>query len=313
MGDDVIPWVSPGCYCKPKAIEIAAETHPKGAKLPRCRNFAPPNFGSGEARYSAGMKLVLAQPKLSFDSRADNLATVSRLLEPMATSLEGSDIVLLPEHFELRTSRAEYEAAISRLSRHLGCHVVGGSHHEDRDGFRINRGVVSDGSGQMVGAYEKLRPYADERSRVRDGSVLGEFSIAGVRVLVLICADFWFSDLFYRATSMPDLVLVPALSVTRKPTPVYSRALWQHLSIARAYEFGVYVGVSDWAYAKGAAPGLLPASGVGGLADPTGIDPEAFFLPIEGELRTYDLDFEALSAFRRDRQVRGFFWKQPQP
>jgi predicted amidohydrolase len=145
---------------------------------------------------------------------------------------------------------------------------------------------------------------------VSEGSALGELTIEGKRALVLICADFWFSDLFYRADVLPDLILVPALSVTRKPTPDYSRALWRHLAVARAYEFGAFVGVSDWGH--GSELPLLRASGVGGLADPAEIDPNSFFRPIDARgASAFELDFDRLDEFRRDRTDRGFFWRPP--
>lgn len=253
------------------------------------------------------MKLVLVQPRLLYDAQADNPGLVRRVLEPFAGQFEPDDLVLLPEHYDLRPSRDDYEANVCALAQHLGCHVIGGSHHEQRDGHRVNAGVASDSRGRVVARYEKLRPYADERQRVREGETLGEFSVAGKRILVLVCADFWFSDLFHRTRELPDLVLVPAHSVTRKPSPDYSRALWRHLAVGRAYEFGVYVGISDWAYAP--APVGLPASGVGGFADPTTIDPAGLYLPIDGAVHVYPLDFDALDAFRRDRRARGFFWR----
>jgi predicted amidohydrolase len=260
-------------------------------------------------RYRACMKLVLLQPALAYDAQADNLGIIARLLEPVAPALAPTDIVLLPEHVELQTSRAVYERGVSALAKQLGCHVVGGSHHEERAGGRVNAGVVSDGSGQIIASYEKLRPYADERSRVAQGSRLGEVSIGGRQLLVLICADFWFSDLFSRTSLLPDVVLVPAYSVSRKPTPDYSRALWRHLAVARAYEFGVYVGVSDWAHTP--KPHGLSPSAVGGFADPTRTDPAAMFAPITDGYRVCELDFEALQAFREDRHARGFFWRAP--
>jgi omega-amidase len=255
------------------------------------------------------MKLVLTQPTLSYDSGADNFGAISRLLESSALTLAPDDIVLLPEHWDLHSSRSAYERTVSGLARQLGCHVVAGSHHEDRGAGRVNVGVVADGGGEIIASYEKLRPYADERSRVQAGGVLGELSIGGRQLLVLICADFWFADVFYRASRLPDLVLVPALSVTRKPTPAYSQALWRHLAVARAYEFAVFVGVSDWAHAP--LPGRLAASGVAGFADTTGVDPAAFFRPVEAGVCVVELDFDALERFRSDRQARGFFWKSP--
>jgi hypothetical protein len=113
---------------------------------------------------------------------------------------------------------------------------------------------------------------------------------------------------FVRAKALPDLVLVPAHSVSRKPTPDYSRALWRHLAVARAYEFGVYVGVSDWAHVP--VPGMLAPSGVAGLADPTTqLDSELFTPLAHHSVQTFELDLNKLRSFRDDRRARGFFWK----
>ncbi len=253
------------------------------------------------------MKLVLTQPELSFDPGSDNGARVRELLLPLAAELRADDVVLLPEHFDLAESRAKYEAGIAELARALGCHVVGGSHHEARGAGKVNTGVVANDRGELIAAYEKLRPYAEERGRVEPGGSFGEVTIGGKRLLILICADFWFSDVFYRASALPDLVLVPAFSVSRKPTPDYSRALWQHLAVTRAYEFGAYVGVSDWPY-RATGGGYSP-SGVAGFADPTALTPHDLFRGIDGVVGVFPLDFAALDAFRADRMTRGFFWK----
>ncbi|MBM4363003.1 MAG: carbon-nitrogen hydrolase family protein [Deltaproteobacteria bacterium] len=252
------------------------------------------------------MKLVLVEPELEFSPSAENLERVTRLLEPAAPGLGPADVVLLPEHFELREDRGEYERSVGSLARRLGCHVVGGSHHETRGDRRVNSGVAADASGAVVGRYEKLRPYADERTRVEPGELLGELRLGEVDALVMVCADFWFSDLLARATRLPDLLLVPAFSVSRKPTPDFSRALWRHLAVTRAYELAVYVGVSDWAHVP--TGGRVTASGVAGLADPTETDPEALYRPVGGAVRVYDLDLGALGRLREDRRARGFFF-----
>lgn len=257
------------------------------------------------------MKLVLIEPVLDHAPGAANMAAVTALLAPLRGQLAAGDVVLLPERFHLDPSRDRYESDVRGLARDLGCHVVGGSHHEQRDDGALNSGIVAGPDGAVLAHYDKLRPYAAERQWVRPGSRVGELDIAGRHVLVLVCADFWFSDLFDRTRRLPDLVLVPALSVTRKPTPDYSRELWRHLAIARAYEFGAFVGISDWSHASQVP---LPASGVGGLADPTGVDPARFFTPVDAAgISVLDLDFDALDAFRRDRMDRGFFWKNTEP
>ncbi len=255
------------------------------------------------------MRLILVQPQLDHTDGADNLGAISQTLRAAKIEPVKSDVLLLPERVTMTHSREQYRRAISDLARQSGCNVVGGSHQEARDGELVNAGIAVDADGAVLGRYEKVRPYAGERAAVRGGTAPGEFVIGGRRFLVLICADFWFSDLFHRAEHLPDVVLVPALSVSRKATPDYSRELWRHLAIARAYEMGTYVGVSDWGY-----PSSLPmlfTSGVGGFADPTGVDPERFFRPIDpAGASVYDLDFERLGQFRQDRIDRGFFWKR---
>jgi predicted amidohydrolase len=253
------------------------------------------------------VRLALVQPQLRHVSGAGNLDAIRRLAESLEPALAREDVLLLPERFFVDDAHDTYVAAIRELALGFGCHVVGGSHHEPKGSDFVNAGIVCDPDGNVIGRYEKLRPYANERGWVKPGGTLGEVAIAGRKILVLICADFWFADVFLRAGALPDLVLVPALSVTRKQTPDYSRTLWRHLAVARAYEFGCYVGVSDWGY-----PSELPvlfASGVGGLADPTQIEPSLLFQPVgEAGIRAYPIDFSALDAFRKDREARGFFW-----
>jgi predicted amidohydrolase len=255
---------------------------------------------------SRSVRLILVQPQLRHDSEADNLARVRSALLSSQIEPRRDDIVLLPERVMLTTAPEDYAHAMRTLAAELGCTLVGGSHHEARGSALVNTGMAVAADGRVLGRYEKVRPYGAERANVVPGTMPTVLEIGGKRVLVLICADFWFSDLVVFAPHPLDLVLVPALSVSRKPSPEYSRALWRHLAIARAYELGAYVGVSDWGH-----PSELPVlstSGVGGLADPTSTVPEELFRPIApSEARAFDLDFAALELFRQDRKDRGFF------
>ncbi|MGE0328798.1 MAG: carbon-nitrogen hydrolase family protein [Polyangiaceae bacterium] len=258
------------------------------------------------------MHLWLAQPKLGFESTDQNLEALKRLLEAQPAP-EASDILVLPEHFEVSRAADAYLRGMEALAKSLGCYVVGGTQHRELGDRARNTGGAFGPQGQLLFQYEKLRPYADERHWVEPGEALGEGTIAGLHCLVLVCADFWFSDLFQACKKLPSLVLVPALSVSRKPTPDYSRTMWRHLAISRAYEFGCYVGVSDWAV-DSRLPRLAP-SGVAGFADPTQVDPARLFIPAPGSgdagLLRVTLDLERLSAFQADRHVRGFFWRTP--
>ncbi|MEZ4445985.1 MAG: carbon-nitrogen hydrolase family protein [Polyangiaceae bacterium] len=248
------------------------------------------------------MRLVLLQPDPV--PAAQSFATARALVhEPLGEQ----DLVLLPEHIAPTGPFEPYLAGLRSLAADLGCHVVGGSFHQVEPTRKVNAGAVVAPDGTVVAHYEKVRPYAAERAHVEPGHALGRFELGGRRFSVLICADFWFMDLLLGAPEAPDVVLVPAFSVTRKPTPDYSRRLWHHLAIARAYELGVFVAVSDWAHDP-ASP--FRTSGVAGFADPTTTDPDQLWEPVpaSGHLRR-DLDFAALDAFRADRRARGFFWQ----
>jgi predicted amidohydrolase len=255
------------------------------------------------------MRLLLTQPQLKAFDNGHSTDIMHRILDSVDGGMSREDILVLPEHAFFVRTQEEYLAILQPLAVDYGCHVVGGSFHEIGDGVKRNTGAVLTPDGEVHGWYDKLRPYADERSRVDPGTRLGEFRIGDLNVLVLICADFWFSDLFLQARTLPDLVLVPALSVTRKSTPDYSRSLWRHLAIGRAYEFGVFVGISDWGF-----PSSLPrhiTSGVGGFADTTGVDPDAFYHSTsEAGIQVVKPDLDALAHFRRDRGDRGFYWKK---
>jgi predicted amidohydrolase len=273
------------------------------------RSLALARFSNhGPVAMLSRMRLVLVQPQLGFSSGSENFAKVRHALEHALIQPARDDVLLLPERIHPSHSVDEYGRDVRSLAMELGCVVVGGSQHEARGERVLNAGIAVDAQGSLLGTYEKIRPYALERERVSPGNGPGELLIGGRRFLTLVCADFWFSDLFTRAERLPDVILVPALSVSRKSKPDYSRAMWQHLSISRAYEFGAFVGVSDWGFPSELP--MLAASGVAGFANPSLVEPARLFQALgSSEAMAFDLDFDALEAFRTDRKLRGFFWQ----
>jgi predicted amidohydrolase len=262
------------------------------------------------------MRLILVQPVLKALEDAANMDEIRRIARGPHLMPGGKtsgparpdDLLLLPEHLIFSDDPAAYDGFVAEIAALAGCTVVGGSHHRRLNGRKVNYGAVFRPDGTRIAEYTKLRPYFGEQGRVEPGDAFGEFTISGRNVLVLVCADFWYSDLILRAAAAPDLVLVPSLSVSRKPDPYYSRALWRHLAVARAYEFGAYVGISDWD--EGSTLPKYRTSGVAGLADPAVTVPGRFFTAVDaGSSTAFELDFDAVAEFRDDRRMRGFFWK----
>src|SRR5262249_6409354 len=157
----------------------------------------------------------------------------------------------------------------------------------------------------IIAHYEKHRPYGSELAHgIVGGHTWGQFSLHGRHCVVLICFDLWFSASFHQLGRLPDVVLTPSFSVSQKASPRPAQTLWKHMTVARAYEFATYVGVSDWAYP--CAYDGLRSCGVAGLADPHP-DGTGFFTPVgDAVFRSYQLHFDRLDQLRENRRTRGF-------
>lgn len=259
------------------------------------------------------MNLVLLQPALRVSQDEWNLSLMRGLLDKVAPILTSKDIILLPEHALFTHSAKVYEHAISELAGEYGCTIVGGSHHEHRSDGAVNAGAVAVPGDGVIFRYTKQRPYFHESHMVKPGHFHGLLELHGLRILILICADFFFGDWFAKLRHPPDLVLAPAFSVSRKPDPEFSRAIWMHTAVARAYEHGCHVGISDWDH--GSTVPMFSTSGVAGFADPTREDPVHLFHRVPtGGIWVAHPDFQRLRSFREDRAERGFFaYRDPDP
>jgi predicted amidohydrolase len=314
LDDD--PGIRPSCHVfvgsKAPWVEI-------GDQLPQFDTFPPEAFvrhdGSRLIRNASGgqivegqlMKVLLTQLRVRSEDAGENFRGVARLLKLSRIRLSPDDILLLPELIGGESERKHYERSTSELACSIGCHVVGGTNHHKRRGKIVNSGVFADRQGKIVAAYDKLHPYSIEtRLGVAPGLSVGQFEILDCRVLVLVCADFWYSDVFVRQIHpRPDLILVPTFSISRRPSPHVARSLWRSMAIARAYEFSVYVGISDWAYP--CEYHGLRSSSVAGLADPRPHNSNGFFAQVgDRSLVAYEIDLPRLRDLRQYRNEHRF-------
>jgi predicted amidohydrolase len=169
------------------------------------------------------MRLILTELPTWLDDEQLNFDCALRTVEQARVDLSNEDILLLPELIGSRSPGDQYQQAVATLGRRLGCYVVGGTHHRLRGDLHLNSGVVVDGSGRVVSSYHKLRPYGVEGALgVRAGERFGWFEVSGRRVLVLVCADLWFSEVFHQLPAPPDLILVLTFSISQRPSPAAS-------------------------------------------------------------------------------------------
>lgn len=215
------------------------------------------------------------------------------------------DLLLLPELVGGEEDES-YERDVGVLAQALKAWVVGGSHRKRKGMATVNSGVVADPSGRPVAYYEKANPYGNEIARgTTPGTGPAGFEVGNVWCTVAICADFWHRDALYIPGRRPDLILVPALSVSRRPLPQLAQARWRHLAITRAYEFASFVAISDWAYS--ASPEGCASSGVAGFAHPNANAPAALYRRLgRRTLSAFELDLASLQELRRDQNGRSF-------
>ena len=253
------------------------------------------------------MKVFLTQLRTHSADFGRNRDQVVRLAERCDERFSARDILLLPELVGGESKRDEYQSFACHLARGLGCFVVAGTHHDKNNGRKINCGVVADPAGAIVSRYDKLRPYGIEsKLGISPGSEVGTFSVGDCRVLVLVCADFWYSNVFLqRLEPRPDLILVPTFSISLRATPHAARSLWRSMAISRAYEFGVYVGISDWAHPCDYHG--LKSSSVAGFADPRPHNHDEFFLRLgRRSIAAHTLDLARLRELREHRATHAF-------
>ncbi|WP_293676110.1 carbon-nitrogen hydrolase family protein [uncultured Phenylobacterium sp.] len=251
------------------------------------------------------MRVIVTQPARRSADGVSDIASARRLLG-RGVEVRGGDLVLLPELIGGDAGAAAYRAEVQALAADLRVWVVGGSHFADEAGERTNRGIVADPSGQVIASYGKLNPYGDERSRAAgSGPGPASFQVGDLSCLVMICADFWHASAFATARPLPDLILVPAFSLSQRPDPHMARARWRHAMVARAYEFAAFVAVSDWAHPVRYE--TATSSGVAGLAHPNPSHRGGLHQPL-GRRRAaaFDLDMEAVRELRANREGRGF-------
>ncbi len=193
------------------------------------------------------MKVLLTQLSDYAPDPQRNFDQVRHLIRKARSKFTSGDILVLPELAGGESNRGDYERFVSDLAIDTGCYVVGGSHHERRGRGRVNCGSAASPAGKIISRYEKLRPYGIEsKLGIVPGKLTGQFDVNGCRVLVLICADFWYSEVFLsRLQPRPALILVPTFSISSRAAPVAARSLWRSMAVSRAYEFGAYVGISD--------------------------------------------------------------------
>ncbi len=191
-------------------------------------------------RIVTSSQATLEQVHPPFNIRIPALEENVRLAEEILTAAMTyrPDIVVLPETFALAgMSAAEIDGVaepvggpiqqmLSAMARKGGMNLVAG--HLVRDGSRIvNRALVFDRSGKLVGGYDKMHPVGNERlAGVIPGKKLGVVELDVGKVGLAVCFDINWPDIWARFAAQ-HVDLVCWISAYDGGFPLQSYA-WQH-------------------------------------------------------------------------------------
>ena len=174
----------------------------------------------------------------------------SLIKESLDTTTGKSDVsfVVLPEYAlgnKLNYSEDEFNSIIEKISKFVqenNINLVAGSYAHFEKNKWYNRSLVFESSGNNILEYDKKHLFNFElKNDITPGSKSGLFTIAGLKVKILICSDLWFPEEIRNLLKEKiDLVVVPAMAVVQNKQLVsYGKNLWHSLGRGETRRVGV--------------------------------------------------------------------------
>ena len=163
------------------------------------------------------------------------------------------DLLCLPEYFLMPENSSDYSLFasryrenlkhLSRLSNELNTTLIGGTIIEKSGEDKYNTSYVFK-QGTKIASYRKRHPTENEkRMGIRPGSRSIVFSVNGVRVGILICADALDNGCFQKMQKMnADIIFIPTVSPLRKDdNPAQKARRDQDIFVEGARTAGAYI------------------------------------------------------------------------
>ena len=189
------------------------------------------------------MRVALAQTNIIWEGKNKNIKKAEEIVT--RAKKEYTDMVLFPEMsftgFSMNTvvtseHNRETVDVISGIAKDksiaIGCGWVESAGIKSKNHYT----VISE-TGDVLSDYVKIHPfsYSEEDLYFESGSKVTTFDYKGFCWSTLICYDLRFPELFQIASSMADIIVVPA------NWPQKRELHWNTLLCARAIENQTYV------------------------------------------------------------------------
>lgn len=173
-----------------------------------------------------------------------NMAAAEKMAKRVAENENGVDLLLFHEAcLESGTPLDQVDDAMTMkvvefwkgLAAETGINILAG--RLERQGDKIyNKGTVFAPDGQILADYAKIHLYNQERETLAPGDEKVIFELNGMKIGIMICADFGFPELSRKyATAGADVLAVTSSWAYPDDD------LWVICNQARAAENGIYV------------------------------------------------------------------------
>lgn len=205
--------------------------------------FKQNNILKEEGKMDGQLKVAAVQVTVEQNNIKKNMENVEKMAMTVAENEKAVDLILFHEAcLESGTPLPEFDKKLSdeihdfwkSIAKKAGTNVLAGRLERKEDGI-YNKATVYAPDGRILADYAKIHLFNSERETLIPGKELVMFELNGIKIGIMICADFGFPELS-RAYAVNGCHMLAVTSSWAYPDD----DLWTICNQARSSENGVY-------------------------------------------------------------------------
>lgn len=205
--------------------------------------FKQNNILKEEGKMDGQLKVAAVQVTVEQNNIKKNMENVEKMAMTVAENEKAVDLILFHEAcLESGTPLPEFDKKLSdeihdfwkSIAKKAGTNVLAGRLERKEDGI-YNKATVYAPDGRILADYAKIHLFNSERETLIPGKELEMFELNGIKIGIMICADFGFPELS-RAYAVNGCHMLAVTSSWAYPDD----DLWTICNQARSSENGVY-------------------------------------------------------------------------
>lgn len=205
--------------------------------------FKQINILKEEGKMDGQLKVAAVQVTVEQNNIKKNMENVEKMAMTVAENEKNVDLILFHEAcLESGIQLPEFDKKLSdeihdfwkSIAKKVGTNVLAGRLERKEDGI-YNKATVYAPDGRILADYAKIHLFNSERETLIPGKELVMFELNGIKIGIMICADFGFPELS-RAYAVNGCHMLAVTSSWAYPDD----DLWTICNQARSSENGVY-------------------------------------------------------------------------